>query len=144
MLLWQAAFGYTSERETAMPVELSFLVLPLVLHGETRESLPRQITTSLATWLSEHPLVLTRIGERACALRPFTREALIFGGSQGLLLLSVEGIRANAALKRRVAAGLRATSDEVRVCAKRSEFVGRWFERGGGTETVMALLGVRP
>jgi hypothetical protein len=144
MLLWHAALGYASERKVAMAIELSFLVLPFVLHRETRESLPRSIATSLPTWLTEHPIVRTRLGERASALRPFTREALIFGGSHGLLSLSADGVRAKAEMKKRVAAGLKPTSDEVRACAKRAEFLGKWLEKAGRTETVMALLGVRP
>ncbi|MBN9167704.1 MAG: hypothetical protein BGO98_11170 [Myxococcales bacterium 68-20] len=143
-LLWHAALGYASERKAAMAIELSFLVLPFVLHQQTRESLPRNITTSLATWLIEHPIVRTRLGERAASLKPFTREALVFGGSHGLLSLSADGVRANADMKKRVAAGLKPTSDEVRACAKRAEFLGKWLERAGGIETVMALLGVRP
>jgi len=143
-LLWQAVVGYGSERNAAMAIELSFLVLPFVLHQQTRESLPRGITTSLATWLIEYPIIRTRIGERASALQPFTREALVFGGSHGLLSLSAEGIRATANKQKVVAAGLKATSDEVRTCAKRAEFLGKWLEKAGGAETVMALLGVRP
>lgn len=144
MLLWQSALAYGSERKAAMAIELSFLVLPFVLHRETRESLPRKITTSLPTWLAEQPIVRTRLGERASALRPFTREALVFGGSHGLLSLSADGVLANDTMKRRVAAGLKPTSDEVRACAKRAEFFGRWLEKAGDKETVMALLGVRP
>ena len=143
-LLWHAAQGYASERKTPMAVEVSFLVLPFVLHLETRESLPRAITTSLPTWLSEHPLVRTRLGERASMLRTFTREALVFGGSRGLLSISQEGVRANDDMKKRVNASLKKTSDEVRECAKRAEFLGRWLEKAGGPETVMALLGVQP
>ena len=37
MLLWQSALAYGSERKAAMAIELSFLVLPFVLHRETRE-----------------------------------------------------------------------------------------------------------
>lgn len=144
VLLWHAAQGYASEREAPMPVELAFLVLPFVLHRQTRESLPRIITTSLPTWLADHPIVRTRLGERAATLRTFTRESLVFGGSHRLLLLAQEGVRANADLRRRVSAVLKSTSDEVRECAKRSEFLGRWLESAGGPETVMALLGVRP
>ncbi|XYI00002.1 three component ABC system middle component [Sorangium sp. So ce1128] len=143
-LLWHAASGYSSDSNSAMPIELSFLVLPLVLHRETREAFPRSTTTSLAAWLTEVPLVRTRIGERATSLGPFTKEAMLFGGMHGLLLLSAEGVRANGALKKQVAAGLKATSDEVRICAKRAEFLGKWFEKAGRPETVMALLGVRP
>lgn len=143
-LLWHAAQGYASERKTPMAIEVSFLVLPFVLHLETRESLPRAITTSLPTWLSEYPLVRTRLGERAAMLRPFTREALVFGGSHRLLSISRDGVRANDEMKKRVNAALKTTSDEVRECAKRAEFLGRWLEKAGAPETVMALLGVQP
>jgi hypothetical protein len=143
-LLWHAAKGYAAERTTPMAIEASFLVLPFVLHRETRESLPRNITTSLPTWLAEHPIVRARLGERAATLRSFTREALVFAGSHGLLSLSQDGIRANAEMKRRVNSALKLTSDEVRECAKRAEFLGRWLENAGGPETVMALLGVQP
>lgn len=143
-LLWHAALGYASERNMPMAMELSFVVLPFVLPLETRESLPRGIKTSLPTWLSEHPIVRMRLGERATSLRPFTREALIFGGSHGLLSLSPDGVRATTEMKKRVNAALKQTSEEVRECAKRAEFLGRWLEKAGATETVMALLGVRP
>lgn len=143
-LLWYAALGYTSERKTVMAIEISFLVLPFVLHEQTRESLPRSIVTSLPTWISDHPIVRTRLGERASALKAFTREALLFGGSYGFLSFSAEGVRANTNMKKRISSGLKLTSDEVRTCAKRSKFLGKWLERAGDTETVMVLLGVRP
>lgn len=144
MLVWQAAQGYASERPLPLSIELSFLVLPFVLHKETRESLPTNIRTSLPTWLAEHPIVRTRLGERASTLSAFTKESLIFGGSLRLLAIAQDGVRANASMKRRVNVALKATSDEVRDCAKRAEFLGRWLEKAGGPETVMALLGVRP
>ncbi|MBN9687369.1 MULTISPECIES: three component ABC system middle component [unclassified Corallococcus] len=143
-LLWHAARGYASDRSMPMAIELSFLVLPFVLHRETRESLPANIRTSLPIWLSEHPIIRTRLGERAATLRSFTKEALVFGGSHGLLSLAQNGVRANVEMKRRVTAALKSTSDEVRECANRAEFLGRWLEKAGGTETVLVLLGVRP
>lgn len=143
-LLWHAAIGYASERDAAMAFELSFIVLPFVLHRQTRETLPRATTTSLATWMSDHPLHRARLGERAAALRPFTREALIFGSSYALLQLGADGVRANQAMKRRVTSGLKSTSDEVRNCATRAQFLGKWLEKAGNGQTVMTLLGVRP
>lgn len=144
MLLWHAALGYASERSIPMAVEISFLVLPFVLHKETRESLPTTIRMSLPIWLAEHPIAQTRLGERAATLRAFTKESLIFGGCHGLLALAQTGVRANADMRKRVNAALKLTSDEVRDCAKRAQFLGRWLEKAGGPETVMALLGVRP
>lgn len=144
MILWHAAQGYALERDLAMAIELSFVVLPFVLHKETRESLPSKITTSLPTWLAQYPIVRTRLGERAASLRSFTKESLILGGCHGVLGLKPDGVRALPEVRKRVNATLKLTSDEVRDCAKRAEFLGRWLERAGGPETVMTLLGVRP
>lgn len=144
VVLWYATTGYVTKRKPALPLALSFLVLPFVLHRPTRESLPRTTATSLATWLTDHPLVRARIAERAVALRPFTQEALLFGGAYELLIIDADGIRANASMKKRVEGGLVGTSDEVCACAKRADFVGKWFEKAGKAETVLAVLGVRP
>ncbi|GHU09082.1 hypothetical protein AGMMS50225_09020 [Betaproteobacteria bacterium] len=146
MLLWHVAQGYAAKRSILISIELSFLVLPFVLHKETRENLPTNIRTSLSAWLTKYPIVRTQLGERAATLCAFTKEALIFGGTNKLFALTQDGIRANAAadIKRQVNTALRLTSDEVRDCAKRAEFLGRWLENAGEPETVMILLGVRP
>jgi len=144
VLLWHAAQGHTANSKIALPFETAFLVLPIVLHRETRESLPRTVATSLAVWLDETSLARSRIADRSRILVPFTKEALIFGGRHGLLVLKTGVIEANLDWKRKVAASLKVCSDEVRMCAKRAEFVGKWFGKTAGPATVMALIGVRP
>jgi hypothetical protein len=63
-LLWHAARGYASDRDGALSFEESFLILPFVLHCETRETLPRSSRTSLAVWLTEYPLARGRVVNR--------------------------------------------------------------------------------
>ena len=62
--LWSAARGYLktdgSGRSDALPFTLAFLVLPLVLHRQTRESLPTSTRTSVAVWASDNPLAPSR------------------------------------------------------------------------------------
>lgn len=145
VLLWHASAGYRAMTSgSPLPLELSFLVLPLVLHRETREALPKGVTTSLAVWLEENALTRARFPERARSLVPFTREALLLGGAHGMLLVSPSGVVEGGDWKKKISAELKAASDEVRSCAKRSEFVGRWFAAAGTPATVMALWGVRP
>lgn len=144
VVLWHSASGFVTTRSPTMPLAISFLVLPFVLHRATRESLPRTTSTSLATWLADHPLVRSRVAERAIALRAFTKDALMFGGVHGLLTLEADGIRAVVSMKEAVDAGLAGTSVEVQACAKRAVSLGIWFEKAGATETVLALLGVKP
>ncbi len=144
-LLWHASRGHEEEDEgRGMPVEEAFLVLPLVLHRETRSSLPASIRTSLAVWLAQNPLARGRVSSRARLLVPFTREAILVGGSHRLVALSEGRLTSISTLSRVVSRSLRDASDEVRLCSKRARFVGRWFARAGNSRTVLALVGVRP
>lgn len=144
LLVWHAASGHKAEGGVGLPFATSFLVLPLVLHRETRESLPKMVTTSLPVWLDENPLVQARLAERCRMLVPFTKEALMFGGVRGFLTISTDVVSAAQSWKRKVTAELRTSSVEVRACAKKADFLGRWFARTGSPTTVMALMGVRP
>ncbi len=147
VLLWNAASGFATEKSQygpLMPLEEAFLILSTVLHKETRDLLPRAPTTSLAVWASENPLARATVADRARVLVPFTREALLFGGLHGLLRFPPHSVAANPDWRGRVSRILNQTSDEVRFCAKRAAFIGRWFARSGNGETVMAIIGVCP
>lgn len=143
-LLWHAARGHTSIGGTALAFEEAFLVLPLVLDRRTREALPRDTRTSLATWLEGDPLARGRIASRAQILAEFTKEALLFGGVHGLLSISEGQVVGVDAWSKAVRKSLRGSSDEVRETAKKAEFAGKWFALAGAAATVLALMGVRP
>jgi hypothetical protein len=74
----------------------------------------------------------------------FTKEAMMFGGLHGLLEFKAGGIIANSTGKRLIAAEMKDSTDEVRACVKRAEFVGKWLANSGSSSTVMAIFGVRP
>lgn len=144
VLLWHAASGYAANGKLLLRLDVAFLILPFVLHRETRELLPRAATTSLPVWLQNNPLIPPRVADRARVLVAFTREALTYGGIHDLLKLSNGTVAPNIAWKKRIATELRSLSDEVRACAAKAEFIGKWFAKSGSPDTVMALLGVRP
>lgn len=81
---------------------------------------------------------------RAQLLVPYTRESLVFGGLHRFIHIEAGRLRANDSFARSVRTLLPATSDEVRGCVKKAEFVANWFALTGAPSTVMALLGVRP
>lgn len=143
-LLWHAARGHGAEGNVALSFEESFLVLPFVLHRGTRESLPRSSRTSLAAWLDEYPLAQGRVANRARLLAPFTKEALMFGGAHGLIRLNSGRLHADPGWQRVVSRVLKLSSDEVKGCANRAAFIGKWFAQTGSAATVLALTGVRP
>jgi len=144
VMIWQAAVGYRSESPDDLPFNCAFLVLPLVLHRETREALPRSTVTSLAVWIEDNPLLRALLPHYARELATFSREAILFGGRHGLLTPSPSSVGASTGMARRVATVLRQTSEEVQQCTKKAEFVGKWFAKAGDAFTVMTVLGVRP
>jgi ABC-3C biological conflict system middle component len=143
-LLWHAALGYTDASNGSLSFEESFLVLPFVLHRETREALPRNIRTSLAVWLDNNPLARGQVVTRARLLVRFTKEGLLFGGVHGFIRIEEGWVRANEMWKQAVNGSLRESSDEVRRCTKKAEFLGKWIAMAGSKQTVLALMGVRP
>ena len=143
-LLWHATTGHSVCNGTALAFEEAFLVLPLILERKTREALPRNIRTSLVVWLEANPLVRGRIATKAQHLAEFTKEALLFGGIHGFITIHEGCIHGRHQWARAVRKSLRKSSDEVRECARKAEFVGRWFAHAGAVMTVLALIGVRP
>jgi hypothetical protein len=77
-------------------------------------------------------------------MAPFTREATLFAGIHGLLEFRGNAIGIQKNISSRVERTLRCSTAEVRSCADKSMFVGRWIAKAGNTETVLSLLGVRP
>lgn len=147
ILVWHLAKGYRQEavlngESLHMPMVLSFVGLSLALRGKTRNSLPSVITSSLATWINQNPLLRSAVAKGVGVLRPYVRESLIFGANHALLTLDAASVIATAAKTRQVNKYLRTSSDEVRECAKKAQFIGRWLYRNGDPQTVMAMLGV--
>lgn len=144
LVISASVIGYSREEASGMPYVLPFLVLPIVLHKQTRDSLPRDARTSLAAWLDDNEQSRIMFCERARALAPFAREALLFGVVHGLMDLGEGGRLTTVLAENSVLAMRRKTSGEVRDCITRGQFTGRWFGAAGSAETVMALWGVRP
>ncbi len=120
------------------------MVLPIVLHKTTRELLPRTTRTSLAAWIQENTNARVLFAERTIALKPYTREAILFGLLRDWLVLH-EGGRLQATLNNSdVDRFIRNLDDEAKDCIRRARFVGKWFASQGSAQTVMALWGIRP
>lgn len=145
LLIWSAAGGFRKAAERdGMPFALAFVVAPITLHKATREALPRSPRTSLAAWLQENAFFHVGFADRAQALSPFVREALLFGAAQGLLGFGEGGHIVPGSRPRPLNRYLQESSDEVRDCLNRAAFVGKWLALAGSPSTVMALWGVRP
>lgn len=143
-LLARAAAGYQKDAEAPFPFLYAYLVLPLVLHPETREQLPNSVATRMITWVERNAGLMTQYPRRVADLAPASREGLKFGSMTGLLDFSDSGaIVAGFATKELAAYEKSSGSSEVAECLKKSTFVGRWLVDAGTVPTVLVSLGVR-
>jgi hypothetical protein len=146
LMLHKAVDSYCAERNEAMPFPLSYLVLPIVLHEETRRVLPPAKTTTMHLWLQRYPQARVGFALRATRFVEFTSEGLRFLFAHGNLLL-VNGGGASLRPSARGPVGGKALSElgpEVRECIRAAGLVGRWFANCGTPWTAFALWGIRP
>lgn len=91
-LLWRFARAYQDEIAREVPLHLTFLVLPLLLHRGCREQIvsTRKASglTLFAAKLGDQRENLLAVHERACALRPLTLRSI--GQGVRARLLSVD------------------------------------------------------
>lgn len=139
-ILASCAMGYEVRAKAPMPLALAFLCLPIILHGDTRRSLPRSGNASLNNWLLEHREATIGFGKRASSLLPYSREALMFGCSRGILEVVHEGLKSNVEKP----ASIYKQSQELESCAKAARYLGMWLADSGTPSTIYALWGVAP
>ncbi len=140
-MLYSVINTYNAKANRAFPFPLVYLVLPLVLHKETRANINSR--TQLHLWVQQHPQLLIGFPQRATELIPITNEAIE-------LLLQTEKVvlTPNAEL------GVPPTSHslsktkyadaEIKECLLKCEHIARWFATAGKVENIYIALGVRP
>jgi hypothetical protein len=105
--------------------------------------LPTSTKTSLAAWLQENASVKVLLSERVISLKPFTKEALLFGFKYNWFQLNSDS-RIQTLVTPSQINKARKYDDEVGSCIGRAQLLGKWFASAGSVETVMALWGIRP
>lgn len=130
-------------RQAGLGLGVAFLVLPLVLHGPTREALPRRADKAYAGWAADHAPLLAELPNRARRLRPVSREALLFAVYHDFLAIIGDGLLPGA---KPVGASvpLSATTDEVKATRSAARLLGRWFARQGTQASIFWGMGVAP
>lgn len=143
LLLAKTLAGYAGNEPAGMPIALSYLVLPIILHPDIRDRLPRAASTSMYGWIAENPHLKAVFPGRARKSIPFTQEAIRFGILYGKLAVTgpslVVGTR-----KFSLSAVPPDATDEVRVCLQKAAFLGRWFAETDSPHTILATWGIRP
>ena len=140
-VLYSTIKTYIEKTGSAFPFLLIYLVLPLILHKESRSKINSR--TQLHLWIQQNPQLLIDFPKRARELVPITNEAIEFLLQTGMILLSTNGeIEISpTAIK---LSKTKFTDTEISECLKKSEQIAKWFVTAGRVDTIYIELGVRP
>lgn len=134
--------AYYSETNKALPFELTFLVLPLVLHKQSRESLPSSSSKNFYEWLEENTMTKIYLVEKVQHLVPYTREAILF-----LIYHTAVNFNAHGGLEPipyRKSSLQYLNSEDIITIYKKAQLVGKWLGKAGDTKTIYASIGIKP
>jgi hypothetical protein len=142
-LLLQDSISHYSQRRRnlGMPYSLAFLILPLVLHNDTRVALPSRTTALFHPWMQNNPEIRIGFPQRTRKFVPITKESLIFGLNMGVIAIENGDF---------IPARIIDTSlgyekgTEVFECRKKAQFLGRWLAKIDDISMIFISLGVRP
>ncbi|MFJ6438760.1 three component ABC system middle component [Streptomyces sp. NPDC091416] len=138
-LLASAVNAATKRAQQPLPWPSAFLILPLALPTDTRESLPTKSTVTLTAWANNHPRLQAAFAERAAALTTYTRTSLRTAMRHHAIDVTPAGLICPRAPKPPSAA----PGEEVADCARAAALVGRWLAVTDPTRA-FTTLGVRP
>lgn len=140
-VLYSTIKTYNEKANRALPFPLIYLVLPLVLHKETRANINSR--TQLQLWVQRYPQLLIDFPKRARELVPFTNESVEFLLQTGNIILTPNGeLEISPTLKS--LSKTKFVDDEISECLKKGEHIAKWFVAAGKAETIYIELGVRP
>ena len=144
VVIASASAGYGESANQPLPFALAFMVLPIVLHKRTRDSLPRTTRTSLPSWMQSHTEARVGFHERLMALQPHTREAIHYGLAFAWAAIGDSGGISCIAPRARINHAIRSLNGDAQECVSRARLLGKWFDKMASVETTMVLWGIRP
>ena len=141
LLLLRSMQGYEEEDENGLPFSLSFLVLPLCLHKDTRDILGANSRRYLLKTVNENPKLLVDFPLRAKGLVPYTLEAL--GLSMYLGSFKVTDSGRFKMEKRGVKSSYSGTVESVQ-CQRVAKNIGKKFAQINDRITIYTTFGIKP
>ncbi len=138
-LLFEVVKKYVEITNHAMPFPLIYLVLPLVLHKNTREKINYQ--TAFINWIHLNPFVLVGFKERARDLVDITNISVEFMLQTEYFQLTYEGKLDIGSKKLSTA---KYNDLDVKECLNKAKYVGKWFALNNRVENIYIALGVKP
>jgi hypothetical protein len=131
-----------NEEDAKFPFSLLFLILPIVLHKNTRENMPVRSSTYFHSWVEENEFLFIDFAERVRQLNPFTRESLMFLLKYNAANITNDGLIEINPYRKKTPKG--ENLGEVIEIYRKAELLGKWLRLTGNEQTIYMFLKIRP
>lgn len=134
--------SYEHEKKAPIPFPLLFIILPILLHKDIRNSLPKTTTSKFYDWLEENEKTKLFLPSKIKNVVPYTREAISFLIYHEAINFDSQG---NISVKRYRKKNLTYTNtSDVKDIFNKGKILGKWLTRAGDVKTIYTLLGIKP
>lgn len=125
----------------SFPFPLLFLILPIILHQKTRDTMPSK-SKQMHMWIQIHKEILIGFSDRARNLVPITIESLAFLLHVNALKVDKNGnIESNTKWIRRK---ISERDLEITDCLSKSRYLAKMFSSSGTLATIFTMWRIRP
>lgn len=136
------ANSYNKHTNNKFPFAFSFIVLPILLHKQTRERMPRTIRTYFFAWVEENDSLFFDFSKRTKSMVKYTKEALSF-------LLVYKRIELNEqgeidTQEDRVRQINNDDYQEYNEIIKKAEMLGKWLATTSEVKSIYSFFRITP
>lgn len=140
----RTVWGYNSNNENErIPFSLLCLILPIVLHKDTREKMPLRSSTYFHSWVEANEYLFIDFANRAKQLQPYSKESIMFLLNHNSIRITDGGtIEIVEPYRKKTPRGF--AIDEVKNILIKAEFLGKWFRLTGNSQIIYMFLKIKP
>lgn len=133
---------YNKNGTTPFPYAFTFLVLPILLHRETREKMPRTVRTYFFVWVEQNDHLFYDFAKRTRGMVKYTKEALTFlMHYQRISINEAGGILTDLVNSQKFAQENYEEYDEI---IKKAEMLGKWLSSTSDVKSIYSFFRITP
>lgn len=134
--------AYNANSKKQFSFALSFLILPILLHKETRDRLPRSTRTHLFVWIQENENLFLDFSKRSSSLVKFTKESLTFLIAYKCLQIMDDGSLVAVTSKTKPI-GKEFYEEYNHIMAK-AQMLGKWLATTSDVKSIYSFFRITP
>ena len=138
----RTADAHNKATNTSFPFAYAFLVLPILLHKDTRDRMPKTTRSYLFAWVEDNEDLFYNFSTRARQMVPFAKESILF-----LLqnkLIEIDGKGQIIVTTKRIKQYSGDDLEEVNTILKKSKMLGKWLSHNSSINSVYSFFRITP